>query len=60
MSALPPESDQIAASHQVTLPIGSFKVRGGIVYFDRLKHRRPKVRGIVTPTARPPQQAGHA
>ena len=27
-----------------------FKVRGGLVYFDRLKGRRPQVRGIVTAT----------
>ncbi len=40
----------IVVKHENHTPIGSFKVRGGIVYFDRLKHRRPKVRGIVTAT----------
>jgi threonine dehydratase len=40
----------IVVKHENHTPIGSFKVRGGIVYFDRLKRRRPKVRGIVTAT----------
>ena len=40
----------IVVKHENHTPIGSFKVRGGIIYFDRLKRRRPKVRGIVTAT----------
>ena len=40
----------IVVKHENHTPIGSFKVRGGIVYFDRLKRRRPKVQGIVTAT----------
>jgi threonine dehydratase len=40
----------IVVKHENHTPIGSFKVRGGIVYFDRLKRQRPKVRGIVTAT----------
>lgn len=40
----------IVVKHENHTPIGSFKVRGGIVYFDRLKRRRPQVRGIVTAT----------
>src|ERR1700692_4104768 len=38
----------IVVKHENHTPIGSFKVRGGLVYFDRLKGRRPQVRGIVT------------
>jgi threonine dehydratase len=40
----------IVIKHENHAPIGSLKVRGGIVYFDRPKRRRPKVRGIVTAT----------
>jgi Pyridoxal-phosphate dependent enzyme len=40
----------VVVKHENHTPIGSFKVRGGIVYFDRLKRRRPRVRGIVTAT----------
>src|SRR5262245_22054056 len=36
--------------HENHTPIGAFKLRGGIVYFDRLKRTRPQVRGIVTAT----------
>jgi len=31
-------------------PTLAFKVRGGIVYFDRLRRERPNVKGIVTAT----------
>ena len=40
----------VVVKHENHTPIGSFKVRGGIVYFDRLKRRHPQVRGIVTAT----------
>jgi len=40
----------VFVKHENHTPIGSFKVRGGLVYFDRLKRRRPEVRGIVTAT----------
>jgi threonine dehydratase len=36
--------------HENHTPIGAFKLRGGIVYFDRLKRARPQVQGIVTAT----------
>jgi threonine dehydratase len=36
--------------HENHTPIGAFKVRGGLVYFDRLKRERPQVKGIVTAT----------
>jgi threonine dehydratase len=40
----------IVVKHENHTPIGTFKVRGGIVYFDRLKRERPEVQGIVTAT----------
>jgi threonine dehydratase len=41
---------EVVVKHENHTPIGAFKVRGGIVYFDRLKRARPQVRGIVTAT----------
>jgi hypothetical protein len=40
---------EIVVKHENHTPIGSFKVRGGIVYFDRLKRERPQVRGKSSP-----------
>src|SRR5262245_40053028 len=40
----------VVVKHENHTPIGAFKVRGGLVYFDRLKRERPKVKGIVTAT----------
>jgi len=41
---------EIVVKHENHTPIGAFKVRGGIVYFERLKRERPQVHGIVTAT----------
>jgi threonine dehydratase len=41
---------EVVVKHENHTPIGSFKVRGGIVYFDRVKRERPQVQGIVTAT----------
>jgi threonine dehydratase len=41
---------EVVVKHENHTPIGAFKVRGGIVYFDRLKRQRPQVRGIVSAT----------
>ena len=41
---------EVIVKHENHTPIGAFKVRGGIVYFDRLKRERPKVKGIITAT----------
>ena len=41
---------EVVVKHENHTPIGSFKVRGGIVYFDRLKRQRPAVRGIISAT----------
>src|SRR5437660_2292517 len=40
----------VVVKHENHTPIGAFKVRGGIAYFDRLKRERPAVQGIVTAT----------
>jgi threonine dehydratase len=41
---------EVVVKHENHTPIGAFKVRGGIVYFDRLKRERTKVKGIITAT----------
>ena len=40
----------VVVKHENHTPIGAFKVRGGLVYFDRMKRERPQVKGIVTAT----------
>ncbi len=40
----------VIVKHENHTPIGAFKVRGGIVYFDRLKRNRPAVKGVITAT----------
>ena len=41
---------EVVVKHENHTPIGAFKVRGGLVYLDRLKRERPQVKGIVTAT----------
>jgi threonine dehydratase len=41
---------EIIVKHENHTPIGAFKVRGGLVYLDRLKRERPQARGAVTAT----------
>src|SRR5215475_12236754 len=41
---------EVVVKHENHTPIGAFKVRGGIVYFDRIKRETPGVQGIVTAT----------
>jgi threonine dehydratase len=36
--------------HENHTPAGAFKIRGGIVYFDRLKRERSHVKGVVSAT----------
>ncbi len=36
--------------HENHTPIGAFKLRGGLVYVERLRRERPAVRGIVSAT----------
>jgi threonine dehydratase len=40
----------VVVKHENHTPIGAFKVRGGLVYVDRLKRTRPEVAGIVSAT----------
>lgn len=50
-----PLLDEVAGSpvvvkHENHTPVGAFKVRGGLVYFDRLVRERPEVAGVVSAT----------
>jgi threonine dehydratase len=40
----------VVLKHENHTPTGAFKVRGGLVYVDRLKRERPDVRGVITAT----------
>ena len=52
--AWPVLADELVAEvwvkHENATPIGAFKVRGGLVYVDRLRRERPHVNGIVSAT----------
>jgi threonine dehydratase len=41
---------EIVVKHENHTPIGAFKVRGGLVYLDRLRRERPHVRGVISAT----------
>lgn len=41
---------EVVVKHENHTPTGAFKVRGGIVYLDRMRRERPHVRGIVSAT----------
>jgi threonine dehydratase len=41
---------EVVIKHENHTPIGAFKVRGGVVYIDRLRQERPEVAGIITAT----------
>ena len=41
---------EVVIKHENHTPIGAFKVRGGVVYIDRLRRERRKVAGIITAT----------
>jgi threonine dehydratase len=41
---------EVWVTHENQTPTGAFKVRGGLVYADRLRAERPQVRGIVSAT----------
>ena len=36
--------------HENHTPAGAFKVRGGLIYLDRLLHREPEVAGVISAT----------
>jgi threonine dehydratase len=41
---------QVWLKHENHLPVGAFKLRGGLVYFDALRRREPQLRGVVAAT----------
>lgn len=41
---------EVWVKHENHTPTGAFKVRGGLVYLERLKRERPAVRGIISAT----------
>jgi threonine dehydratase len=50
-----PLLNEVAGSHVIVkhenhTPVGAFKVRGGLVYMDRLAATRPEVMGVVSAT----------
>ena len=40
----------VVVKHENHTPVGAFKVRGGLVYLDRLVRERPEVVGVVSAT----------
>jgi threonine dehydratase len=40
----------VIVKHENHTPIGAFKVRGGLVYVDRLKRERPGIAGLISAT----------
>jgi threonine dehydratase len=40
----------VVVKHENHTPIGAFKVRGGLVYVDRMKRERPAARGLISAT----------
>ena len=41
---------EVWVKHENHTPAGAFKVRGGLVYMDRLRRERPEVAGVVSAT----------
>jgi len=41
---------EVWVKHENHTPIGAFKVRGGLLYMDRLKRTRPDVKGVISAT----------
>ena len=41
---------EVWVKHENHTPTGAFKVRGGLVYMDRLKRERPSVAGVISAT----------
>ncbi len=41
---------EVWVKHENHTPTGAFKVRGGVVYMERLRAARPEVRGVATAT----------
>jgi len=41
---------KVVVKHENHTPVGAFKLRGGIVYVERLKRERPQVKGVISAT----------
>ncbi len=41
---------EVWVKHENHTPVGAFKVRGGLVYFDRLSRREPACPGVISAT----------
>ena len=41
---------EVWVKHENHTPTGAFKLRGGLVYMDRLRRERPGVRGVISAT----------
>ncbi len=41
---------EVWVKHENHTPVGAFKVRGGLVYIDRLRREQPKIGGLVSAT----------
>src|SRR5581483_5232579 len=41
---------EVWVKHENHTPLGAFKVRGGITYFDELRRNHPEVRGVIVAT----------
>jgi threonine dehydratase len=41
---------EVWLKHENHTPVGAFKIRGGLVYFDGLRRREPGCRGVVSAT----------
>ena len=41
---------EVWVKHENHLPVGAFKLRGGLVYFDALRRREPQLRGVIAAT----------
>jgi threonine dehydratase len=41
---------EVWVKHENHTPAGAFKIRGGIIYMERLLRERPHVRGVITAT----------
>jgi len=41
---------EVVVKHENHTPVGAFKVRGGLVYLDRLKREQPNIPGIISAT----------
>ncbi|MFZ5511695.1 MAG: threonine dehydratase [Pseudomonadota bacterium] len=41
---------EVWVKHENHTPVGAFKIRGGLVYFQRLRQRQPGVAGVIAAT----------